>query len=160
MLNERQVMNVWQGLLAAETRTFYFADLTSRYTRRKQVLTGLSFFLSSGAAASILAKGPAWIPLVQALFIAAATAYSMVMNLDGRIATMAKLHATWSEIATLYDRLWNHAADADAEQHLDAIIEREKAPSELAATSAPNNQALLRKWQDHVFAMYQLHPSA
>lgn len=156
MLNEVQIRRVWDGMLAAETRSLYFGDLASRYTRQKQWITGISFFLSSGAAASIISKAPEWIPLVLALIVAASTAYAMAVNLDGKIATMTKLYSSWNRIAAEYDRLWNHTYDDDAEDQLNQIIQSEREPSELATTDAPNNQKLLGEWQDRVFAMYHL----
>jgi hypothetical protein len=158
LLNEFQVSRVWENMLSAEARALYFGDLASRYTRRKQWITGLSFFLSSGAAATIVAKAPQWVPLVLSLIVAGVTAYAMAVNLDGKIATMVKLHSAWNQIATEYDRLWNHANDEDAEQQLEKIIEREKEPSELATTDAPNDQKLLEKWEDRVFQLYHVTP--
>ena len=102
-------------MLAAETRSLYFGDLATRYTQRKQWITGLSFFLSSGAAASLIAKAPGWVPLLLAAVVAAITAYSMAVNLDKSIGTMVKLHCSWNQIASDYDRLWNHSYDEDAE---------------------------------------------
>ena len=140
MLNESQVLSVWEDMLAAEARSLYFADLASRYTRRKQIITGLSFFLSSGAAATVIAKSPLWLPVALAVTSASADAYSMAVGLDRKIGTMAKLHGVWNRIATDYERLWNHAYDADAEDQLSSIVQREKEPSELAATEAPNDR--------------------
>ncbi len=156
MLTEFQTNRVWENMLAAETRALYFGDFATRYTRRKQWITGASFFLSSGAAATIIAKSPLWVPLVLALVSALATAYAMAVNLDRRIATMAKLHSAWNQIATEYDRLWNHTNDEDAETQLESIMEKEKEPSELATTDAPNDQKLLAQWQDRVFSLYHL----
>ncbi len=156
MLNGFQVNRVWENMLAAEARSLYFADLASRYTRRKQWITGMSFFLSSGAAASLIGKLPQWVPLVLSGGVALASAYSIAVGLDKKIGTMAKLHSAWSQIAIDYDRLWNHTADDDAESQLDQIIRREKDPSELATTDAPNDQKLLGQWQDRVFSMYKL----
>lgn len=143
-------------MLAAEARSLYFADLASLYTRRKQFITGTSFFLSSGAAASLLGKLPPWIPLMLATAVALLSAYSMAVGLDRKIGTMAKLHSTWNQISMEYDRLWNHQNDSNSEEQLDQIIRREKEPSELATTDAPNDQKRLGKWQDHVFTMYRL----
>jgi hypothetical protein len=156
VLNEFQVGEVWQNMLAAETRSLYFADLAARYSRRKQWITGLSFFLSSSAAATVIAKSPTWVPALLAVTVAAATAYSMSVNLDGKVGTMAKLHSAWSRIATDYDRLWNHSYAEDAGDELDRIMQSEKEPSELAATDAPNDEKLLAKWQDRVFRLYHL----
>jgi hypothetical protein len=156
VLSEAQIRRVWDNMLAAETRALYFGDLASRYTRQKQWITGISFFLSSGAAASIISKAPEWIPLVLALIVAASTAYAMAVNLDGKIATMIKLHSSWNVISTRYDSLWNHTYEDDAEDQLNQIAQSEREPSEIATTDAPNDQQLLGKWQDRVFAMYHL----
>ncbi len=156
MLNEFQRNKVWENMLAAETRSLYFGDLASRYTRRKQIITGLSFFLASGAAATMVGKFPLWVPVALSVVVALATAYAMAINLDGKIWTMAKLHSAWTIIAQEYARLWSHTEDQDAEERLDKIIEAEREPSELATTEAPNDQKLLNKWQDRVFALYHL----
>ncbi len=156
MLNEFQRTKVWENLLAAEARSLYFGDLASRYTRWKQGITGGSFFLSSGAAATLIGKSPLWIPIVLSLAVAAATAYSIAVNLDGKISTMAKLRSSWNHIAQEYSKLWSHTVDQGAEDQLDAIIEMEREPSELATTDAPYNQKLLGDWQDRVFALYHL----
>jgi len=160
MLTEDQINRVWENMLAAEARSLYFRDLTTRYTRRKQWITGLSFFLSSGAAATVIAKTASWVPVLLALGSAAITAYAMAVNLDGLIGTMAKLHSSWNEIAADYDRLWNHAFDEDAEAQLDEIIGRERTSSELATTDAPNDQKLLGQWQERVFTLHRLPKSA
>ncbi len=158
MLNEFQINRVWKGMIEAETRSLYFADLASRYTGQKQWITGASFFLSSGAAASIIGKAPGWVPLLLALAVAVTTAYSIAVNLDRKIATLAKLHSLWGRIKTDYDRLWNHTYDADAEEELARIIQREAEPSELATTDAPNNQKLLGVWENRVLSMYHVSP--
>ena len=116
----------------------------------------MSFFLSSGAAATLIGKSPTWVPVVLATFTAIITAYAMAGNLDGRIATMAKLHSSWNRLAGDYDRLWNHAYDDDSEETLEDIIARETDASELAVTNAPNNKKLLEQWQQHVFESHQL----
>ena len=69
---------------------------------------------------------------------------------------MASLHRSWSQIASDYDRLWNHTHTDEAEADLENIYRRERDVSELATTDAPNDQALMGKWQDHVFAQYHL----
>jgi hypothetical protein len=73
---------------------------------------------------------------------------------------MAKLHSAWNQIATLYDHLWNHTNDSDAEEQLGKILEREREPSELAVLSAPNDEKRLEKWENRVFAMYHLQSPA
>jgi hydrogenase maturation factor len=134
----------------------YFGDLASRYTRQKQWITGLSFFLASGAAASLIGKAPEFVPTVLSLVVAGMTAYSIAVGLDRKTATMAKLHSAWNRISQEYNRLWSHAGDDDAEDQLEQILEMSREPSELATTDAPNDQKLLEKWQDRVFALYHL----
>ena len=80
VLNEFQIGRVWDNMLAAETRALYFADLASRYTRRKQWITGVSFFLSSGAAATLIGKAPPWVPIVLSIIVSVASAYSLTMR--------------------------------------------------------------------------------
>ena len=63
MLTEEQIVDVWEGRISAEVRSLYFGDLASLYTTQKQWITGASFFLSSGAAALLIAKLPVWIPI-------------------------------------------------------------------------------------------------
>jgi hypothetical protein len=156
MLNDFQTNLVWENMLAAETRSLYFGDLATRYTRRKQWITGGSFFLSSGAAASVIVKSPEIVPIILALAVALATAYAMAINLDGRIGTMAKLHASWNSIAADYSRLWSHAYADDSEKELEEIVKRARESSELATTDAPNDPKLMDKWESYVFAMHHL----
>ena len=156
MLTECQINRVWQNMLAAEARSRYFRDLASRYTGRKQWITGLAFFSSSGAAATVIGRAPQYVPVILALVVAGLTAYSMAVNLDGKIMIMLKLHSSWARIASDYDRLWNHAYDPDDESQFDRIVQSEREPSELATTDAPNDQTLLGKWQDRVFSLYRL----
>jgi hypothetical protein len=156
MLNDFQIRRVWDDMLAAETRSLYFGDLASRYASRKQWITGLSFFLSSGAAATLIGKSPEWVPVVLAVVVAVMNAYALAVNLDGKITTMAKLHGLWRQISSDYNRLWNHVYDTDAEEQLEKITNSDKEASELATTNAPNNEKLMAKWQDRVFALYHL----
>lgn len=157
MLNEFQVGKVWENMLSAEARALYFWNLASQYTRTKQWISGISFFLSSGVAASLFAKAPNAIALMMAsLLVALLNAYSITVALDRKIGTMLKLHSIWQGIATDYSNLWNHRDAGDAETKLDEIIKREREPSELAATEGPYKPRLMEKWQNHVLASYHI----
>jgi hypothetical protein len=156
MLTDDQFRLLWEHLIASETRALYFADLTTRTTRRRQTITALTFLLSSGAVATLVAALPARVAIVQGLIVAGLSAYAMAANLDGRVATLAKLHATWQALATAYEQLWQHTDDADAEGRLDGLIAREAEPSTTAATSAPYDVPLLDLWESRVFAMRHL----
>lgn len=156
MLNEFEIDQVWEGMLSAEARSLYFASLASRYTRQKQLITGLSFFLSSGVVVGLLAKLPNVITLMAALLVALLNAYSVAVGLEKKIGTMVKLHSRWQEIATGYSDLWSRTYEEDAKNKLAQIVKMERDPSELAAVEAPNDEALMGKWQDRVFASYHL----
>jgi hypothetical protein len=114
LLNDGQIGRVWEKMLEAETRSLYFADLANRFTREKQWITGASFFLASGAAATVIGKAPTWVPIFLSVLSALGNAYSMAVGLDRKISTLAKLHAAWNRIASDYDRLWNHTYEDSA----------------------------------------------
>jgi acyl-CoA hydrolase len=157
MLNDNQIRDLWDRMLAAETRTLYFADLSNRYTQLKQVITGVSFFLSSAAAATIIAKLPYYIPLGLSVVVALMTAYSFATDLDRRIGTAVKLHSQWHQISDQYGNLWNHTYADDAEEQFEEISARERELSELATTEMPNpDWKRLEKWQQNVFRLRHL----
>jgi hypothetical protein len=156
MLTDSQITDVWEGQVSAEVRSLYFGDLASVYSVRKQWITGLSFFLSSGAAATVVAKLPAAIPVALSLIVAVITAYSIAVNLDSKIRTMAKLHFAWTQIGNDYKRLWNHTYSDDAESELEDVQRRESEFSELAATDAPNDRKRMLRWTNEVFKLRHL----
>src|SRR5262245_20753739 len=146
MLSDHQIRRVWEHMLAAETRALYFGDLGAIYTRRKQIISGLSFFGASGAAATVVSHAPTWVPATFALLTAVLSAYTIAVNLDGKIATMAKLFAAWHTLALQFDDLWNRVQADDAEALFTKLVEREREPSELAVSAAPHDQRRLQKW--------------
>src|SRR5580704_5369002 len=156
MLTESQIEQVWERKVGAEVRSLYFGDFANRYSRRKQIITFVTFFLSSGAAATLVGKSPSWVPLVLSILVAILTAYSLAVGLERLVRTMARLHYSWNQIATDYDRLWNHAYDDDAENAFGDLLRRERDLSELATTEAPNDQKVLGEWQDRVLQQYHL----
>jgi hypothetical protein len=159
MLTEEQTDRVWNGALAAKVRSLYFADLASSYTRRKQIITGITFFLSSGAAAALVAKMPPWVPLVLSVISAVFMAYSMAVNLDRAATTMAKLRYAWSQIEADFRRLWNHWYEDNAEEVLENILIHSREASELGITEAPYQPGLVEKWRTFVHEQYGLIPT-
>ena len=145
MLTENEAGRVWQRMFEAEVRSLYFADLAARYSRRKRIMTGVIFFLSSGAAATILAALPKQIPIVLSLIVAILTAYSIAVNLDTRIKTFLKLHYEGNRLESEYERLWNHWRDADAEGILADLVKRGRDASEIA-TEFTFDEEQIGKW--------------
>jgi len=103
MLTEDQITSVWERLLASEVRALYFGELASRYTVQKQWISGLSFFLASSAAATIVAKSPVWLPIFLACTTAVLSAYSVARGLDGATRTMSRFQFAWGELAAGYE---------------------------------------------------------
>ena len=158
-LTREQADDVWESQLFAETRSLYFGDFANLYSTRKQWITGASFFLSSGSAATIVAKMPACVPVLLSLLVALMTAYAVAVNLDSKIRTMAKLHYAWNQISNDYKRLWYHHYAEDADADLADIQRRETELSELATTDAPNDIKRMERWQDQVFKLHRLEGS-
>ncbi len=159
MLSYEQVLNTWERVIESEVRALYFGDLANLYSRRKQFITGVSFFLSSGAAATVLAKAPSWVPVTLSVIVALATAYSIACNLDSTMRTMAKLSHSWSELAAGYERIWCDPYSEESATLYHQLGEKERELSMLATTDAPNDQERLRKWQIHVFRLRNLQES-
>ena len=159
MLTQDQIIAVWERQLAAEVRSLYFAELASNYTKQKQIISGVSFFLASGAAATLIGKAPAWLPILLSCVTAVLSAYSIARGLDGVTHTMAKFQFSWSELAAGYESLWNTTWSDDALSRLENLISRENELSSQASTEAPNNTARLSYWQDQVFKQHHLIPA-
>jgi len=155
-LTREQADQVWEDQLYAEARSLYFGDLASIYANRKQWITGLTFFLSSGAAATLIAKLPVWCPIVLSTIVAVVTAYAVAVNLDSKVRTMAKLHYAWNQIGNDYKSLWHHHYRDEAEADLADIQRRETEISELATTDAPNDVKRMEHWQNQVFKLHRL----
>ena len=124
------------------------------YSVRKQWITGLSFFLSSGAAATIIAKAPSIIPIFLSVVPALLSAYSIAVGLDKKSASMVKLHTAWNKLQSDYEHLWNHWFDEQAETEFLDLVRRGHDASELG-TEAPWDENLIAKWQDRVNAQYE-----
>jgi hypothetical protein len=156
MLNENQIASIWERQLSAEVRSLYFAELANKFTRQKQFISGASFFLASGAAATLIGKAPAWVAIVLSCITAIISAYSVARGLDGATRTMAKFQFSWSELAAGYEALWNATYQEDAVSQLGLLVAKENDLSSQTSTDAPNDQKRLEYWQDQVFKQHYL----
>ncbi len=156
MLTEEQITGVWERQISAEVRALYFADIATRYTTQKQWISGASFFLASGAAATLLSKSPAWVPILLACLTALLSAYSVARGLDGATRTMSKFQFSWSELASGYEALWNNIYADEAGTRLELLVSRERDLSSQASTEAPNDQKRMAHWQTQVFRQHHL----
>ena len=156
MLTSDQINEVWKRRISAEVYSLYFGDLASLYSLRKQWITGLSFFLASGAVFALVAKLPIGVPIWLSVLVALMNAYAVAVNLDSKIRIMAKLHYGWSLIESGYKRLWNHTYSDEAAAELEDLQRREAELSELATTDAPNDPKRMERWEDQVFKLNRL----
>jgi hypothetical protein len=153
VLTENEQKSVWDKMIQAEVRSYYFAALASHYTKEKQIITGISFFLSSGAAATLVAKLPSYIPIVLSIIAAILAAYSIAINLDKRVIALSKLHTQWAQLCSDYEHLWNHLNDEDAAQTYQELLDRGRKASE-SSLDLPYDEKTLNKWTDFVFARF------
>jgi hypothetical protein len=159
MLTPEQIDNVWEQRISAEVRSLYFGDLANLYARQKQWISGASFFFSSGAVVILIAKLPILVPIILSALVALLNAYTVAVNLDSKIRTMAKLHNAWNQIGCDYRRLWSHTYSDDAETELRDLQRREAEISELATTDAPHDPKRLERWENHVLKLNGLPPA-
>ena len=159
MLSEAQIERVWQGMLGAEIRANYFAELTERYNRRQRWATWGTLFMSSGALATILIQLPAQWAWVRAVFAAVATAlslYSVVRQNSKLSVDAADLYARWNKLSSQYEKLWEDVTVDGAIDILEALTEHGRELSK-SATAFPNDERAMLKWENHVIA-HRLQP--
>lgn len=155
MLTQDEKNAVWRDMLEAEVRSYYFGELASKYSQRKQIIAFVTFFLSSGAAATLFSSVPSYVPMSLALLTAGLTSYSIAVGLDRKALTMSKLHSQWMQISSGYERLWNRWSEEDAHEQISELMVRSHQASETGTTEAPYIPELLDKWADHVYSRYR-----
>jgi hypothetical protein len=159
MLSEAQIERVWQGMLGAEIRANYFAELTERYNRRQRWATWGTLFMSSGALATILIQLPsgwAWVRVVFAAIATALSLYSVVRQNNKLAVDAADLYARWNKLSCEYEKLWEDVTVDDAANILHAFTDHGRELSE-SARSFPNDGQAMLKWENHVLA-HRLQP--
>src|ERR1700722_13460517 len=142
MLSDAQIERVWQGMLGAEIRANYFAELTERYNRRQRLATWGTLFMSSGALATILVQLPSPWAWVRALFAAIATAlslYSVVRQNNKLAVDAADLYARWNKLSCEYEKLWEDVTVDNAISLLDHLTDGGVELSK-SATAFPTDQ--------------------
>jgi hypothetical protein len=155
MLTEVQRKQVWEGMLGAEIRANYFADLSGRYARKQRIATWATLAFSSGAVTALIATWPNYIRITLAAITAGISAYSVVMQNQKFAVDSSDLHARWNKIAADYLRLWDTSPNDFSLARLDELIAREQEISK-ASISFPNYEKLMLKWENHVLASHGL----
>ena len=153
-LSEAQIKRTWEGMLGAEVRADYFADLVSRYNSEQKWLTWTTLFLSSGAFVSILAEVPERFQVIRVVLIglsAAVSLFSVVRENHKNAVDAANLHSRWLKIANAYTDIWENIYASDAKEKLDAASALESEASSAGSTFRYKKGRMLR-WERHVIA--------
>ncbi len=151
-MTDPQIKRVWEGMLSAEVRANYFADLSQRYYRNQRYATWASLVFSSGAAVSVLATVPnnyTWVRAALALCAAVLSGYSVVMQNQKYAVDSADLHARWSRLAMEYEKIWENVYSDDALDRLDRSDDKAVDLSK-SATGLKYDEKTLLKWEKHV----------
>jgi hypothetical protein len=151
MLTDTQYKAAWEGQIAGEVRSLYFADLTSRYGQQRRAITFLTFFVSSGAAVTEIIKFPLWVAFMLWALVALMAAYSLTTGLDRKITTMSALNGDWANLAVEYENLRDNPDVEEAVSVLTSLQRRSIEASQTATTDAPNDRKRMARWTDHVF---------
>jgi hypothetical protein len=163
MLNEAQQRRVWEGMLSAEIRANYFAELSGQYRRRQRGAMWIVLFLSSGAAVSLLYGGlpveiAQWLRPAFSLLTVAVSLYSVVAENQKFSVDGADLHSRWNKLASAYEDLWENVYADDAAERLKQLGE-EGAVLSKTGTAFPYRKKDMLKWQQHVEQHHLAHAS-
>lgn len=161
-LSQAQIQRVWEGMLGAEIRSNYFAELVLRFNTEQKLLTWLTLFLSSGALVTILASIPAnysWIRPILAALAAGTSLYSVVRQNQKSAVDATNLHAKWLRLASRYTELWENLYRQDAEDKLRELTTLAEDAS-VAGNVLPNDEARMLKWENYVLAHHGLPVTA
>jgi hypothetical protein len=159
-LTELQRKRLWEDLLLAEARSYYFGDLATRYNREQRVITWASLILSSGSLVTAIAvTKQGWITAVLALAASALTFYSLVAQNHKRASDATDLHLRWARLAREYERLWEDMYAEDAPARLNAIEDSDPDLSK-PAVGLPWNRKRMKRWQEHVEHLHGLSAAA
>lgn len=159
MLSEAQIKRLWEGMLAAEIRANYFAELSEVYSRTQRNATWGTLFLSSGASATFLIRDLpnelSFLRPVLTLGAAALSLYSVVRQNQKHSVDSADLHMRWNKLAHDYQKLWENVYQEDALEILDKLDDRAVELSK-AGTVFPNEPDRMLKWEEHVVSHHGL----
>ena len=163
MLSELEQKRVWDGLIGAETRAHYFADLCGSYQRSQKYLTWAILLLSSGAFATLVGKWATqsipWLPAVLAFTTAGLSLFSLVSKNERSAIDCSDLHLKQNTLARAFEDLWDDMHSDEATSKL-RQLEARAAEYSRTATSFPNKVDLMLKWENHVLQHRYPTPSA
>jgi len=162
MLSDAQKTRVWQGMIGAEIRAKYFAELSGRLLRHQRWGTWFTLLFASSNALSLLTaipQGWTWIRLALAV---CATGTSIYLALAGNIQKAfecSNLHEGWSRLSQGYRTIWEDTQSQDAPALLQELDSRAIEISK-SSISLPYDKKAMGKWQTHTEREHGLVPVA
>jgi hypothetical protein len=162
MLSDAQSTRVWQGMLGAEIRAKYFAELSGRYLERQKWGTWFTLLFASSNAIALLTAMPQTITWIRLLLAVCATGTSIYLALAGnakKAFDCSTLHERWSRLHQGYRSIWEDTESPDAPALLKELDSREIEVSN-SATSLPYDKKSMGKWQTHTEREYGFVPTA
>lgn len=157
MLSQAQIQRVWEGMLLAEMRALYYADLAVRSNARQRYATWATVVASSAALASVVTQVPegyGWIRPALALATALLSGYALAMQVQKRAVDASDLHYRWNLLAQEYGAIWENVYAEDGPERLRAADATAAEISE-ASHQLPYKKRLMAKWQEHVEAAWR-----
>ena len=156
-LNDYDQTRLWEGLIGAETRAQYFANMVQVLRSRQRWLTIGSLVLSSSAAAALLTPalpGYTWVKGLLALFAAVLSAISLVSGNEKNATEAADLSYRWQSLASSYQKLWSNLYIEEAFDTFHRLLEEEAKVSK-SSTALPNDVKRMTEAEDNVTMHYQ-----
>ena len=147
MLNTPQQARVWEGMISAEVRAYYFAELSKKYHGQQRLMTWFTLVASSGALVSIIAKLPpefSWVAPIFALLTSALSFYSLAFQNEKKAADAMDLHFKWSSLANEYEQLWENMYTPEAQERFAKLNEKAIDLGRLGVSFPINEKSLLK----------------
>jgi hypothetical protein len=164
MLSQLQQKDVWEGLIASETRANYFADMAWRYQRTQKIFTWLLLIFSSGAAITLirdwLPPRMDWIKPVLALLAAGFSFLSLLQQNQKSSTDCSDLYFRWESLANEYKDLWGDMYSDGAAARLGVLEAKAAEISKSAIGKVPNRRRIMLKWEKHVLEHHGMQVSA
>jgi hypothetical protein len=149
VLPEHTVKKAWEGLISAEIRGYYFAELVRRSRRLLKMLTWTILICSSGASLAIIDHwNSQWPKMALSLIVTGLSIFLLVQRYEDRAARCSDLHLEWGEIANGYECIWKNMYAEDTEEKLRGLAQRELKLSKSSLDIGDDNKLLL-KCQDY-----------
>ena len=160
MLSDVQITRVWEGMLGAEIRAKYFAEMSSRYVRYQKWGTWITLLFASSNAVALLATIPqqmVWVRLALAVCVTGTSIYLAIAGNIQKAFDCSNLYEGWSKLHQSYRTIWEDTGSVNAAALLNDLDARAVGISR-SSTSLPYDKKAMGKWQTHTEREHGLVP--